>query len=397
MRNVIRSLYISYNGIKEPIVQSQVLPYIRELSKNGIKFCLLTYEKEEPGIEGKSSFPPGIKWYRLKYHKRPSVLATIFDVFTGCIYSLYIILKEKVGVVHARAVVSALAGFLPARLLGRRFIFDTRGIDSEEYVDAGSWRKGGLTHKTVAFLESMLTKYSDHVVVLTMKFLEILKKKYHNRRIKFSVIPCAVDTEKFKPKKESALARKMGIQDKKTIAYIGSMGTWYMLPEMIDFFKCAVKLDKDVHFLILTQTDKKYVIDLIREKGLDSSRVTVDTVTYDSIPAYLSLCSAGIFFINPVFSKLSSSPVKFGEYLASGLPVIINRGIGDTEEVVREDQVGIIVENFDEQSYNKAFNDLNMLRKDTGLVDRCRLTAEKHLSLKRAVDKYADIYKSLLR
>ncbi|UCD54932.1 MAG: glycosyltransferase family 4 protein [Candidatus Omnitrophota bacterium] len=404
-KNIIKSLYISYNAVTEPIVESQVIPYLKGLSRRGIKFYLLTFEKKRTGKNEKSrircildkQFAGGIKpeWFYLNYHKRPTVPATIFDIAIGIIYSIYITMRHKIDIIHARAIVSALIGYPAARLLSKKFIFDTRGIDSEEYVDAGLWKRGGLTHKIVGFLENALIKSSDYVTVLTEKFLEILKKKHQNKRIKFSVVPCAVDTEAFKPKDENMLARKLGIQDKTVLGYIGSLGTWYMLPEMIDFFKCAVKLDKDIHFLILTQTDKEYAIRLIRKKGLDTTHVTVDTVTYDSMPIYLSLCKAGIFFIKPVFSKISSSPVKFGEYLASGLPVVINRGVGDTEEIVRQNRVGIIVENFDEPSYNKAFNDLTKLLEDKHLPERCGLTAEKYLSLKRAIDKYENIYKTL--
>lgn len=392
---MIRSLYISYNGISEPIVQSQVIPYLKELSKKGIKFFLLTYEKEKSRAPKNFYIAPNITWYRLKYHKNPTIPATIFDIFIGCIYCFYIILRNKVDVVHARAVIASLVGFPAARFLSKKFIFDTRGIDSEEYVDAGSWPRGGLKHKIVGFLEGFLTKHSDHIVVLTKKFKGIFEETYPGKRSALSVIPCAVDTEKFKPSEDNKLARELGIEDKSVIVYSGSLGTWYMLAEMIDFFECAVKLDKNVHFLILTQTDKEYVTDLIQKKGLDASSVTVDTVRHGLMPAYLSLCTAGIFFIKPVFSKLSSSPVKFGEYLLSGLPVIINKGIGDTEEIVRENRVGIIVENFDKPSYNTAFKDLNKLREDRNLAERCRVAAGRHLSLKGAVDKYADIYKRL--
>ena len=199
---MIRSLYISYNAVTEPIVQSQVIPYLKELSKKGIKFCLLTYEKRR---EAKKDFfiPPDIKWYGLKYHKNPTVPATIFDIVIGCIYAGYIILKERVDDVHARAIMAALAGFPASKLLGRKFIFDTRGIDSEEYVDGGLWKRGGLKHKIVSFLEGTLTRSANRVIVLTNKFSEILKKRYNGEKINFSVVPCAADTDKFRFKSKN--------------------------------------------------------------------------------------------------------------------------------------------------------------------------------------------------
>ena len=40
-------LYISYNGLLEPILSSQVIPYLRNLSRDGFRFVLLTFEKRK--------------------------------------------------------------------------------------------------------------------------------------------------------------------------------------------------------------------------------------------------------------------------------------------------------------------------------------------------------------
>ena len=33
---------------------------------------------------------------------------------------------------------------------------------------------------------------------------------------------------------------------------------------------------------------------------------------------------------------IANSPTKFAEYLASGLPILTNTGIGDSDEILRE-------------------------------------------------------------
>lgn len=402
----VKALYISYNAITEPIVRSQVIPYLKGLSKEGIKFYLLTFEKNRVSANEKRRVLAFLKeefkdtlspeWIFLYYHKKPAVPATLFDVACGIFLSGYIILKKGINIVHARAIIGALMGYPAARLLSRKFIFDTRGVDSEEYVDAGSWKRGGLTHRVVGFLEDALVRSSDHVVVLTKRFLEILEKRHPERNIKFSVVPCAVDTGRFRvTTKDTRVLDGLKAEQRFILVYSGSLGTWYMLKEMLDFFKVARQCIKNVHFLILTQTDRGYVQNSIKAKGIETESFTVDTISYKAMPDYLSVCSAGIFFIKPVFSKLSSSPVKFGEYLASGLPVVINRGIGDTEVTVRGNNVGVVVEKFDEPSYHEAVAGLTSLMKDTYLAERCRSCAEKYLSLDSAVNEYTRIYQNL--
>jgi len=41
----MRSLYICYFGIEEPLVKTQVLPYLRELVKGGHEMSLVTFEQ----------------------------------------------------------------------------------------------------------------------------------------------------------------------------------------------------------------------------------------------------------------------------------------------------------------------------------------------------------------
>ena len=407
---MIKSLYISYNAMTEPIVQSQVIPYLKKLSERNIKFYLLTFEKKRLGKKEKNKIKSVLKeqfilgtnveWFSCNYHKRPTVPATLFDILIGSIYSIYIVVRYKIDVIHARAIVAALIGYPTAKILSKKFIYDTRGIDSEEYVDAGLWKRGGFKHKIVGFLEHTLIKSSDQVVVLTERFLEILKKRYRHKKIKFSIIPCAVDTDRFKPKecKDVRLTEKLGIRDKFVITYTGSLGTWYMFREMLDFFKVALKLVKNAHFLILTQTDRSYAINAIKQNDLDMKHITVDTTSYDSMPYYLSVCDMGIFFIKPVFSKLSSSPVKFAEYLSNGLPVVINSGIGDTGSLVKYHSLGSVVDDFNEESYAKAIKAVTgMLKTERGaLKARCRRVAEKELSLNMATEKYGKIYERII-
>ena len=402
-----KALYISYNAITEPIVQSQVMPYLKALSERGIKFYLLTFEKKKMDNDEKmkilntlkrqSGNGLDIEWFHLNYHKSPTIPATGFDIVNGFIRACGIIIKKKINIIHARAVTSALIGYPAAKILGRKFIFDTRGIDSEEYVDAGSWKRDGFKHRITGMLEGMLTRSSDHVVVLTERFLEIFKEKYKRRNINFSVIPCAVETGIFSGNKGAGnkLADRLGIRDKFVIAYVGSLGTWYMLDEMVKFFRIFSQTIPNSHFLIVSQTDKKYSQDAIKKNNIDASSVTLDTAPHRLIPEYLSICQAGIVFIKPVFSKLSSSPVKFGEYLASGLPVIINRGIGDTEEIVRQNRVGVVLNGFGEKDYSQAISELRVLFDDKGLAERCRRTAKTYLSIENAVDKYENIYNDL--
>src|SRR3989338_11459019 len=103
---------------------------------------------------------------------------------------------------------------------------------------------------------------------------------------------------------------------------------------MIDFFMTAKKAIHNAHFLILTAMRKKSLQNALALKKITCQEITILNTEFENIQNYIRLADVGVFFIKPAFSKKSSCPIKFAEYLASGLPVIINKGVGDTDKIV---------------------------------------------------------------
>ena len=103
MQNKANILYLSYNGLLEPILPSQAVPYLTELAKRGFCTTLLTYEKkrdlERLGPEKLSRLKDtlagdGITWRHLKYHKNPPFLSTLFDLGVGAA-AVFNIVREQ--------------------------------------------------------------------------------------------------------------------------------------------------------------------------------------------------------------------------------------------------------------------------------------------------------------
>jgi len=399
MRN--RVLYITYMGLTEPLLYSQVLGYLKGLSKKGILVYILSFEKKKYLIDKDIAAiregldREGIRWFFLNYHKRFQFLSKPYDVIRGISAAFYISFKERIGVVHARGTFCALMGVLPCLFLRSKMIFDIRGFMAEEYVDAGLWDKKSVFYKITSVLERYLMKKANEVVVLTESARDLLAKVRLSDK-KITVIPTCVDLERFNLNKEinDKIKTKYMLDGKSILIYTGSLGSWYMLPEMIDFYKELQNLEHNTVFFILSQTEKDWIKQHI--PGKLKKGVIVDFVEPKNVARLISLANTGIFFIKPCFSKTVSCPTKFGEYLACGLPVVINKGIGDTEEIVKDNKVGVVVESFTAAEYRKAIGRLRELLRDRDdLRKRCRSAAEKYFSLKEGVDKYNSIYKRL--
>jgi glycosyltransferase involved in cell wall biosynthesis len=135
----------------------------------------------------------------------------------------------------------------------------------------------------------------------------------------------------------------------------------------------------------------------VRRLGATAECAEVRTVDPRAVPEWLRRASALFFFIKPIPSKRASCPTKFAEALASGLPVVCNRGIGDLDDIVEREGVGILVDGFSETAYSVAVRRLKGLLEDPDVSKRCRRLAETRYSLDLGVDAYRGLYTELLR
>lgn len=391
-------LYISYDGITEPIGQSQIVPYIKGLSHKGACFTVLTFEKKidhDPAIE---TFGNEIRWRKLAYHKNPPIISTFYDTIKGIIKGISILAKEKIRIIHARGYVSSGIALILKRIFGAKFIFDMRGMWAEEKVDAGAWKKDGLWYKITKYFEKIFCLKADEIIVLTHNFKNDLSKAPYAKNKNVNVIPTCTDTCQFLPNIPKSTNQGPGLNAKFTLIYLGSLGTFYGLEEMIGFFSTLSKHYTDNPlFLILTNNPSSSIHELMRLRKIPEENYMVKQVPYKELNKVLPTASASLMFYKRMLSGQGCCPTKFGESLACGLPVIINSGIGDTEEIIEKENVGIVVHEFSDKAYDKAVEQMiKLLSEGDALKQRCRAAADKYFSLADGTEKYWQIYKKLL-
>jgi glycosyltransferase involved in cell wall biosynthesis len=414
--NEHRTLYLCYFGLREPLVQTQVLPYLREINKlQNLKVSLLTFEPnfkenwttQQIEIERKKLAAENIQWFCLPYHKRPSVPATVYDVFNGARFVRKLIKKEKINVLHARIQVPALMGAIARKLSGEdvKIIFDIRGFFPEEYTDAGIWKENGSIYRSVKQIEKWLLRESDGFVVLTEKarailFPESLETGFDKRGRPVEVIPCCIDPKRFdfaETLSRETIRREMNLDGRRVFVYVGSFGGWYLTDEMVSFFAQAHRQNPDTFTMILTQSDADMVKQNLVSQGIAEKDFLIKKVSPAEVPKYLKAADIAVSFIKACYSKQSSSPTKIAEYLASGLPVISNSGIGDLDALIAGDKVGLILKGFTEEDYAEVLTEIDNFLRDENLSEHCRRIAHQKFDLEQVGGKnYRRLYQRLL-
>jgi glycosyltransferase involved in cell wall biosynthesis len=385
----VRAIYVSYDGALDPLGASQVVPYVIGLGARGIAVTLLTFEK--PELWGQEAARDGmrrrleacgIRWRPLRYHRRPRLAGTLLDLIAGSRTIADEASRVAPAVIHCRGEVATIMtrwACLPSTV---RLLYDVRGFFSDERVESGSWRPGSFLDRAVRRTEAGNLKRADGVVVLTRGAAETLRRRRPSLS-SLRVIPTCVDVSIFKPRRPEQ-------KPEFGLVYSGSLGTWYMAQEMMAFARSAAGVVPGPTLFLTPQPEE------VRRLGPTPELADIRTVEPGAVPEWLRRASALLFFSRRSTSDRARCPTKFAEGLASGLPVVCNRGIGDLEDVVEREGVGVLVDDFSEAAYSAAALRLKGLLEDPGLSERCRLLAETRYSVELGVDAYHGLYTELV-
>ena len=366
-------LYISYDGAAEALGQSQVVAYLERLAGEA-DITLVSFEKPGGDLEAVAGrlAAAGIRWRALRYHRRPPVLSTAWDVLAGARAVRAESRRRAPDIVHVRSDVPALI----ALAAGRRgkLLFDIRGFWADERVDLGIFRRNGFLYRLARRCERRFYAEADAVVVLTEAALPQVRRWLAKRDVPVEVIPTCTDVARF----AASVPRAGGPR----AIWCGSVGGWYRLD-----LGARLAGALDLPLTVLTRE--------VESACAQVEDAEIREVEPDRVPAELCEGDVGLCLIRPSFAKTASAPTRLAEYLAAGMPVAVTPGVGDLEAIVEGDAVGVVVRDESEAGLADAARVLRELAGDPAARERCRALARERFSLERGVSAYAALYARL--
>lgn len=396
----MRVLYLSYTGLLEPLGQSQVFAYLRLLSREH-QITLVTFEKPADLDNGdhiqrqrEVCEAHGVRWLPQRYHQRPRLLATAWDLATALTVALREARRGRIEAVHCRSYIPSFVALIVKWLTGRPFIFDMRALWPEEMVAAGRLTAGSPVFRLLKAGERICLMQAAAVVSLTEAAVVHLQAVYGRdvETTKFTVIPTCVDLDLFRlaPAKVEPRTRPLTI---------GSVGTvlsgWFKLDWLSAFYQAVGRNDRDAAFKIVTPENPEQVRAGAQTGGPASEGLEIFGVASSEVPDVLTSFDAVAMFFTSGVAKLGSCPTRLGEVLARGIPAVVNPGVGDIEAIVRDNRVGVVITDSSPETMTRGAVELLELLKDPDLAARCRRVAEVYFSLARGAEAYASIYRDI--
>lgn len=403
-----KTLFITYDGLLDPLGGSQILPYLKGIAAHPRRLHILSFEKPERYTQGAQQLLAelsalGIGWSPLPFTTRAGKVGKLWDLARMYLTAIRLQQQHRFAIIHCRSYQAMQVGCLLKRLMGAKTLFDMRGLWVDERVDGGIWHldrwMDRLAYGVYKRIEKRLLACADHVIALTERVVPELRRLSPHMKSKVTVIPCCADFDHFTV---PAQAQRLGVRaelgmpaDARVMAYLGSLGTWYMLEDMLRLFAQAQAHWGNVYLLLVTRDWRAEHEALLSEMGLASlrERIRIRPATRAEVPALLGCADVMLSFIKPAYSKMASSPTKLAEAFAVGVPAISNTGIGDVDEMTMTLNAGALVDLHDAESMTRVVTKLNTIAAEGGTALRERSRATFGLEVAEA--QYRRVYQDL--
>lgn len=392
------TLYLTRNGLLEPLGQSQVFAYLRGLSRD-YAITLITYEKPEDWTDSARMAQAraeceryGIRWLPQKFRRTPRVIAPALSMLRMIWLVWRQVRAGRADLIHARSYIPAAVAMVVGAVMRVPFIFDMRALWPEELITANRLKRGSLIHRAIVAAERMCLRRSAAVVSLTHAAEEYLRRTFPRELAKqrVVVIPTCADLDRFVPTPQAPSGPVIGC--------LGSVLTgWFRVDWLASFLSVAAVKDPAIRFELTTRDDPKQIRVLLGEVPEVQSRMQIAPMPPDHVHEVIQGQIASVmFYAGGEVSELGRSPTRMAEVLGCGIPVVANEGVGDVARIIRDYRVGVLATGSSSEEMESAWDELQSLLSDPELAMRCRNAAEEVFSLESGTATYSGIYASIV-
>lgn len=363
--------YLSVDSIQEGVGSSQITPLVLGLAERGKTVCLITFEKSIPPKDLVELFSKtGVVWIAKEFGKSGAI---------GGITRLNTLRRivPNSSILHGRSDIATTAAILSGN--GTPVLWDVRSLWSDQRLLIGTDGWNNLTARGARTLENLSAKKSIAMTTLTAAIVPILQQRHRRIPTIRGVIPTCVQTEKFRPTPMP--------QGQVTCLLSGTFNNYYDLSrtkQILDEIRKSVNLR-----VIWARAGESPAA------VLGVGEELVRRASYSEMPELVKESHFGVAICKPdhLESLAAAVPTKIGEFLASGRPVIVSKGIGDLDQILESTKTGIVIGH--DNSLQTISEQIISLINDPDTPDRCRELAMQHFDMEKSIGRYLEIYDNM--
>jgi glycosyltransferase involved in cell wall biosynthesis len=304
------------------------------------------------------------------------------------------------------------------RLLGVscKVVFDPRSLFVDEGLLFGAFGEGSLHHKLWQSAERALLAEADRVVSVSDTLGQVLLERSPKARI--VTIPTSTNTRIFRRGCDGQ-ARRRGLglpahaptraglvtlaSEHKVLVYLGNLEAkgWYSAEVLADVYRVFRATFGDTGLLVVTRADREGLVRTLVARGLLEGEIVIAKGERpEEVAGLLQSADYSVIPYGRVTTETERRIAwtviasKTGEYLCSGLPVIVNETVGAASRLVTEHRVGCTFRLGEENALAERLRE--MAADYPGMSRRCTELGLAYFDARDHARKYLGIYHELL-
>jgi len=402
-------LYLSFDGILEHVVYSQVARPLRRLSRRGIDYDLVTLEKPDRlDDEAKRERvrrrmrKAGVEWTFRPYETGGGKGAAWRNVRNLFAEAMETATREQPDLVHARGYLPAAVALGLRCLEGIPYLFDFRGFWVDVRLEAGRWFADPWVLPAARVGEMALFQGADGIVSLTEVAARDLRRNRFgplDEATELEVIPTCVDYGDFdleEPGGAVPAAIRRELEEHLVVGYIGAIHSRYRIERSMRLLEAIHRRGDGVRIVCLT-AQREQMRALLDEHGIPAGARLVRTVDHEAMPAWLNLIDWGLLLTDDAISNRAMMPTKLAEFLAAGVRPIQYGGNAEVTRWVAETDTGVVLHATTDRALEQVADEI-VAREPGGDGDlrEARERANGYFSLERGVERYENLMRRVV-
>ena len=380
-------LYLTYQENpfvgNKAIIKTQVEELLKVLSEEeDITWIMIYNEKLGISASDVAKYEEDLKKNKIRFVAIECGYSNIYTAF----FNLKRIIKNYLSenateIIHCRGYAMTLMANLVKT--NEKVIFDMRGVEPQENRLNKRFPANYINYFFFSLMEFYNVRRSESIIAVTDYFKSYIVSKHGCGEEKVKVIHCCVNTEKIRFSSEwrDRIREELGCKDSKIVVFSGSIkDKWQSFDKIAKLYITLSQQLGNAKFILLTR-DKDMDFSLY---GLDPANVMVRYVDNSDVYKYLSASDIALLTRNESIINAVAFPVKFAEYMACGVPTVINESMKGLVGII--EGKGIVY-----KGEQEAFDELLSIKRES-----CMEFSRKWLDTKVVAGIYHKLYRELL-
>jgi glycosyltransferase involved in cell wall biosynthesis len=258
----------------------------------------------------------------------------------------------------------ALAG----KLLGMRVVVEVNGIPWEEMDSRGL---GRISTWVARWSTRLLCRCADEVISVTPGISEAMRQMTGMAPERFTTVQNAVDVDAICAGRRETIREELGLSGETFVAgFIGTFDVWHGMEELV---RSIEWLDDEaragVVYVFAGDGERREATQAATQEYGEAMRFP-GRLSREQVRDWLAAFDIGIFITQDERKRrYGTSPLKFWEYLAAGLPVLITDEPNLTP-IVRENNMGLVIDEATPQAIGEALTEAYHRREELAEIGR---------------------------